>query len=266
MKSFFKISLLFCFLSLIVSCSNDVSEPSNKSVTDGMKYIGDINKIYESSSGRFATGQIIPDFFGHKVQFEGNLVEYNSIKKEVLDYVESLESNNALMHQGYDNVKYDPTKKYVEFSSYTDTTTNKIVAYEIRVFFGNFLETYKTDFWYAKSSMFNASFTKDIQKNARVNFGEPLIPEEEAETLGFNDFQVPQDQDDKINMELINAVGDAYKIYSAPNTNARFCTGQLVNWGNGTTRFQGNLVAYNSVNPKITSIFDKTPFNAMNHQ
>ena len=178
MKLFLKISLLSLCFALIVSCSNGLSDTNKKNskkkitqivtIKDGMKYLGDINKVYGSSS-RFMTGQIIDNFFGHTVVFEGNLVEYNSVKQEILDYVESLESNNALMHQNYDSVKYDASKKYVEVSSYTDTTSHQVVAYEIRVFFGNFLETFNTDFWYAKSSLFNASFTKDIQKNEKVN-------------------------------------------------------------------------------------------------
>ena len=285
MKKLKKLGLLCSCILFLTSCSNlvtDLSENRNNpkasetskenkgTVTSskGMNYLGDINKIYSSStSSRFVTGQIIDNFCGHKVKFEGNLVEYNSIKKEILDYVEGLDSNNSLMHQNYENVSFDPTKKYVEFSSYTDTTSGKIVRFEIRVFYGNFLETYKTDLWYAKSVMFNSSFTKDMNKNVKVDFGEPLGPEEDDEETGTG--YVPpviQTTEDKINNELINLIGTPAKIYSAPNTTARFCTGQILNWGNTNARFQGNLVEYSSVKPEIMAIFDNISFNAMNHQ
>lgn len=284
MKLNVKLGLLVAAFSVFASCSNGqmvsvvppVNQPVDSPETDapstapseGMSYLGNVNKIYSSSvSARFGTGQIIENFFGHKVRFEGNLVEYNSIKQEVLDYVESLESNNALMHQGYNNVKYDASKKYVEFSSYTDTTSNKVVCYEIRVFFGNFLETYNSNFWYAKSVLFNSNFTKDIHKNVTVNFGEPFGSEDPVElTYGNGDFQIPQNVDDNVNQQLIEAVGTPAHIYSAPNTSARLCTGQTITWGNKTVRFQGNLVAYSSVNSRVTSIFEDLNMTAMANQ
>lgn len=289
MKSLTKTGFLFgCFI-FFVSCSNiqsgsSDSEPTTTTVqsgtsdsepttpikvtkSEGMNYLGDVNKVFEaSSSTRYVTGQIIENFCGHTVNFEGNLVEYNSIKQNILDYVESLESNNALMHQNYENVTYDSTKKYVEFSSYTDTTSGKIIRFEIRVFFGNFLDTYHTNYWYAKSVMFNSSFTKDMDKGTPVDFGEPLGTEDDEDTTTTIDPVIQQNQEDKVNLELINTIGTASAVYSAPNTTARFCTGQIVDWGGIKARFQGNLVAYSSVNSKITSVFDKLEFNAMNHQ
>ena len=124
MKLNVKLGLLVAAFSVFASCSNGqmvsvvppVNQPVDSPETDapstapseGMSYLGNVNKIYKTSvNARFATGQVIENFFGHTVKFEGNLVEYNSIKQQVLDYVESLESNNALMHQGYRDVQYD---------------------------------------------------------------------------------------------------------------------------------------------------------------
>ena len=234
---------------------------------DGMNYIGDVSKVFDStSSSRFVTGQIIDNFCGHTVKFEGNLVEYNSIKQEILDYVENLESNNALMHQNYNNVIYDATKKYVEFSSYTDISSGKIIRFEIRVFFGNFLDTYNTNFWYAKSVSFNSTFTKGMDKGISVDFGEALGNGDEEDTATTSNPVIPQNQEDKVNHELINAIGSVDVVYSAPNIKARFCTGQILDWDGKKVRFQGNLVAYSSVNAKLTSAFEKISFNAMNHQ
>lgn len=276
MKKLVKAGLILFCTSLMVSCSNlqpDTNETNSTSTstvtaTQGMSYLGDINKIYSSSnSARYVTGQIIDNFYGYTVKFEGNLVEYNSIKQEILDYVEGLTQNNALMHQNYENVEFDTTKKYIEFSSYMDTTSEKIVCFEIRVFFGNFLETFKTDGWYAKSVMFNASFTKDIDNGISVDFGEPLGEEEEEDyTSSSSDPVISQNSEDLINNELINLIGEPASIYSAPNTQARYCTGQILNWHGEKVRFQGNLVAYSSVKQSVLSIFDNIPFNAMNHQ
>ena len=66
------------------------------------------------------------------------------------------------MHQSYENMEYDASKKYVELSSYTDTTTNNIVAFEVRIFWGNFMETYETEGWYAKSVTFTPDLKVDI--------------------------------------------------------------------------------------------------------
>lgn len=158
--------VLFVVVSLIFMSCSQLNSPNGHNISaetmDGMSYIGDVNKIYSAKSGRFYTGQIIKNFYGRDVKFEGNLVEYNTIKPEILAYVEGLEKNNALMHQHYEGVKYDKDKKYVEFSSYTEVSTGKILMFEIRVFFGNFLDTFNQDYWYAKSVSFNPSFTKDL--------------------------------------------------------------------------------------------------------
>ena len=269
MRKFTKIGLIFAIIALAVSCSNSASigDPTKITTQDGINYLGDVSKIYTSSSAsRFVTGQIINDFYGHKVRFEANLVEYFILKPEILNYVEGLEENNALMHQQYNNVIYDPNKKYVEFASYTDTTTGKVICFEIRVFFGNFLETYETEQWYAKSVSFNSRFTKNMDTGAPVDFGVPLGNEDEEDDIGLNNNNTNEIEDDNINEELINVFGTPDKIYSAQNINARCCTGQIFEWGNKTVRFQGNLVAYSAVNPKVTAKFEELDLTAMLNQ
>ena len=279
MKKFTKIGLIIAIIALAVSCSDAPSmtvpednpeitqpntPPASTKITrqDGINYLGDVSKIYSSPS-RFVTGQIIDDFRGHKVRFEANLVEYFIIKPEILEYVESLESNNALMHQNYENVTYDPNKKYVEFASYTDTTSGKVVCFEIRVFYGNFLETYNTQGWYAKSVSFNSSFTKNIDSGVAVNFGTPLGNEED-DTVSSNTTDTSVDEG--IDEELIKSFGTPENIYSAQSIIARSCTGQIFNWGDQRVRFQGNLVAYTSVNPIIFEAFYDVELNAMLNQ
>jgi hypothetical protein len=126
-------------------------------------HLGDVNRIYSAVKPRYYTGQIIRDnpFFGGKsVKFEGNIVEYNSIKQEILDRVRSVGANNALMHQYYESIVWDDTKEYVEFSTYTNIETNEVVGIEVRIFWGNFLEVLNTNDWYAKTVMFNPDWTE----------------------------------------------------------------------------------------------------------
>ena len=280
---FLNSTAICCILVIsLVSCSNGFGNLTRKlkdqqtspsiAVTskDGMDYLGTVNKVYSASpTGRFVTGQVIKNFYGHTVKFEGHLVEYTSIKQEILDYVENLKNNNALMHQCYENIIYDSTKKYVEFSSYTDVKSNKILCFEIRVFFGNFLDTYNESFWYAKSVTFNSGFTKDIDNNIAVDFGEPLGNPEDENLLDENTSEspiIPEKQEDKINYDYINAIGKVSKIYSAHNVTARFATGQEIDYNGKKVRFQGNLVEYHSVNAKILDIFTNIQPNALHHQ
>lgn len=112
MKKLYTLTISILILMIFVGCNN-VSNPDSGKIdyVAGMNYLGDVSRIYKATSNaRFMTGQIIPDYRGHKVRFEGNLVEYNSIKQNILDYVEELENDNALMHQNYEDVDYDPGK------------------------------------------------------------------------------------------------------------------------------------------------------------
>ena len=72
--------------------------------------------------------------------------------------------------------------------------------------------------------------------------------------------------EDKINMDLINAVGIPAKIYSAQNTSARYITGEIIEEGDKKYRFQGNLVEYSFVNPIILNAFDEVPTSSLIHQ
>ena len=264
-----KIILCFVLLSFVfVSCSQ-LSAPSqqNSEVTAkaGMSYLGDVNKIYSANKGRFYTGQIIENFYGRKVKFEGNLVEYNIIKPEILAYVEGLKKNNALMHQHYEGVKYNKDKKYVEFSSYTEVSTGKILMFEIRVFFGNFLDTFNQDYWYAKSVSFNPSFTKDLNNNKPVNFGTPLgNPEDDIDIVNTGNTNQGTAEDLKED-KIINIIGDVDKVYSSYST-GRWATGQKIDWKGKKVRFQGNMVKYKTVKKEVLDLFTDVELNAMMNQ
>jgi len=149
----------------------------NQEILAAYKKAGKVSRVFKSraESARFFTGQIIDNLFGHtKVRFYGTLVEYDSLDESILSYVANLPQANALMHQGYDNVDYKADKTYVEFSTYTDVETDEIVAHEIRIFEGNFIDTFHTDFWYAKSVLFDPTMEIDLDRNVNIKTGEQL--------------------------------------------------------------------------------------------
>lgn len=179
MQKFLKVKLIsvICislFLQLFLSCNNSLANNSlSAEVIEAQKYLGEVSRIFgPGGTARYYSGQVINDWFGQgfDVTFDGNLVEYESVRQSILDYVEGLSSSNALMHQNYGNISYDSNMKYVEFSSYTDIASGDVVAYEIRIFYGDFWDTYNTDYWYAKSVLFNPSFTENLQTNDPLNF------------------------------------------------------------------------------------------------
>ena len=197
MKNVGLLVLIVCLL-FSISCSQDevfnikteTAGTSEYTVLDAYNTLGDVNKIYTSSKGRslmyvpileektsarFFSGQKIDDFRGYQVIFDACIVEYNSIDPVYLEYVESLENNNALMHQNYEGFSkdtIDPEKKYVEFASYYDVNTGEVLFHEIRIFFGNFMETYKKELWYAKSVLFSPDMQIDVDKRVNVLTGE----------------------------------------------------------------------------------------------
>lgn len=243
MKKLYTFTISIFVLIIFAGCNN-VSNPDSGKIdyVAGMNYLGDVSRIYKATSNaRFMTGQIIPDYRGHEVRFEGNLVEYNSIKQDILDYVEELENDNALMHQNYEDVDYDPGKKYVELACYTDTTTNKVIAYEVRLFPGNFLEKYETDFWYAKSVTFNSSFTWDIDNYVEVDFGMPLG---EEDSVFIPEFKISTEQ-----QSFIDAVGDVGKIYH--NLHGISDT----TWGEKQAQIESHLVEYKNLKKNVKSKF-----------
>lgn len=153
------------------------SDPSiDVNIVNAYNKLGSVNKVFKANSlaARFFTGQIISNFMNHEVSFYGTLVEYNYLDDEILTYVDSLPQHNALLHQGYQNVTYTPGKKYVEFSSYTDTTTKEIVAHEVRILNGDFMDTFEKSFWYAKSVLFDPTMEIDLNMNYNLKTKEYL--------------------------------------------------------------------------------------------
>jgi hypothetical protein len=132
--------------------------------------IGEVYKVYKpAASARFVSGQQVT-INGQNFTFDGSLIEYTSINKELLNYVEALENNNALMNQPYESVIFDPNHKYVEMGLYLNNTTGKYDIVELRVFYGNFLDTYNTDFWYAKAVSFTSDFSREYYSGRETNF------------------------------------------------------------------------------------------------
>jgi hypothetical protein len=85
--------------------------------------------------------------------------------------VEVLENNNALMHQDYASVVFDPNHKYVEMGLYLNNSTGNYDIVEIRVFYGNFLDTFNTEeSWYAKSVSFTGDFSQEYYSGRKTNF------------------------------------------------------------------------------------------------
>lgn len=156
-------SLLRCDFSL-----NPDSENTQESGSTIYSTIGEVYKVYKPKS-RFFTGQEVT-IKGQNYTFDGNLVEYATVSQELLNYVEALEKNNALMHQAYESVVFDPDHKYVEMALYLNNSTGTYDIIEIRVFYGNFLETYNMDFWYAKSMSFTSDFSREFFSGRPTNF------------------------------------------------------------------------------------------------
>lgn len=178
------IMLLIVFL--FASCSNEIEyevpeEIKNESISCTYEF-GDVNRIFDRS-GQVSNTSGIPRFFsgqqvtiqGIELVFNAYLVEYNSIVKEIADYVEGIEANNALMHQPYPGVKYDPAKKYVEIASYYYAGTLIPAFREVRVFAGDYMKTFDSDYWYAKSVTFSPDFSIDISNQKFVRTGEVAI-------------------------------------------------------------------------------------------
>ena len=93
----------------------------------------------------------------------------------------------------------------MELACYTDTTTNKVIAYEVRLFSGNFREMYEEGLWYAKSVTFNSSFTWDIDNYVEVDFGIPLG---EEDSVFIPEFKISTEQQSFI--DAVRAVGKIY--------------------------------------------------------
>ena len=178
--------IILLIVFLFASCSNEIEyevpeEIKNESISCTYEF-GDVNRIFDRS-GQVSNTSGIPRFFsgqqvtiqGIELVFNAYLVEYNSIVKEIADYVEGIEANNALMHQPYPGVKYDPAKKYVEIASYYYAGTLIPAFREVRVFAGDYMKTFDSDYWYAKSVTFSPDFSIDISNQKFVRTGEVAI-------------------------------------------------------------------------------------------
>ncbi len=283
-----KVSLCFLvFLVLICFCSCEQGPKATVKQTDSLdksiECLGTVNKIYESSTSRFVTGETLLNYYkGVDVVFIGKLVEYNDLTKSFADYVETITADkNALMHQHY-NVSFDPDKKYVEFCAYVDKQTGVVQEYEIRVFDGDFV--YREGEWYAKSCYFNNTFTKDLSNNLDVDFGfEMDIVTLDPESLPTSEYiydystgklvaspSTSENSSDgtapEYNEVLADEVTTAVKKIG---TVARvFDEGETVSFKvYGNRGYYTCVVEYSAVNDKYTKLFDnvfaKDGFNAM---
>ena len=202
MKTLIK-SIIVCVIAIIVfgtmSCSNVLSatnpvEESIVSYNAIANRLGDVSRIIKdnsNSAARFVTGQLVEvvtqeeDLIvngvwrTHTCEFEGHLVEYNTVNQNILNYVSGMEVN-AAMHQGHGMEPGDfcDDKIYVELSTYRDVETGKVWRNEIRIFNGSDVwDPNRQSIWYAKSVMFNGDFTMDVDKWIPVDFNLPEVAE-----------------------------------------------------------------------------------------
>lgn len=206
MKRILKSVVIVCVIAVVfgtMSCSNIFQKPAAEAEERIVSYdaianrLGDVSRIIKDNDNnnvaRFFTGQVVNIvtredlIFGdsengawrtHDCEFEGHLVEYNTVNQNILDYVESLETTGS-MHQGHGMGPGDfiDDKIYVELSTYRDIETGKVWRNELRIFNGS-------DVWnhggpnYAKACMFNGDFTMDVDRWVPVDFNLPEVAEE----------------------------------------------------------------------------------------
>lgn len=173
-KSFTFIIIITIVMVMVSSCGNmfstnsDVFEiqPSTAFVTSA-EYLGDVNRFI---NGSFRSAQAVGEH-----QRESCLVEYNSVKQELLDYVEQFNCNSRMMGQ-YDNLEFSINKKYVEFTRvWSDMDQN--YRNVIRIFVGNWKAMVQMGYLYAIGCEFNSDFTYDFSHSEVVDFGENLLNE-----------------------------------------------------------------------------------------
>jgi hypothetical protein len=188
------LGMVLVFGLAVVGCDNGSTDNGADQTENNeaiYSTIGQVFKVYKSSEiARFATGQQVT-INGKSYTFEGSLVEYSTVSRELLDYVEALESNNALMHQPYDSVAFDPDHKYVEMGLYLNNTTGKYDIVELRVFYGDFLDTFNTSYWYAKSVAFTSDFSQEYYSGRITNFS--FAKNNGEQVLGDNQQTGPQE-------------------------------------------------------------------------
>lgn len=195
-RNLFKFSVIvLSAILLISSCqvsSNptagiETAAPGSSMVRNAINFIGDVSRIMETSANsRFYDGQIVKISYGSEqyyCTFKSYLVEYNSLNEDFIAYIDSNQKEyNSLFHHGYD-IEYDPTKRYVEFSIYSDIFTNKPVQYELRV--GNPAH-YSPSSWYSKASSFNTDFTYDYTAGRQIDLKFDSFVQEKGENVYFS--------------------------------------------------------------------------------
>ena len=223
--------LLVVLASLFVSCDSEPSGKANeiKAHKEAFDALGDVSRVFSASGAkeitvyfhadveRYVTGQELTTY-GHKVRFEADIVEYNSIDQRILDYVDTLESTNALMHQNYPGFttdEIDPEKKYVEFATYTVIETGEVLFHEIRIFTGDYKNIYLSGNYYAKSVSFSPDLTVDIDRHIDVLTGERSdyrIPQGTVQTTTVN--KQLEMKETSVRKEEFALLGDVNKVYA----------------------------------------------------
>ena len=149
---------------------------------EAKNYVGLVNDNYRPiSNSRFINGGIIKDFrgSGKDVTFEGELIEYNDLINDYInkyvgmkDYIGKIKNKTAARHLSYEDFPYDPSKYYVEFSTFTDNEGN-ILQYDLVFFEQANEEEYRGKL--GKLVSFNPDFTIDIGRSKNIITGETVI-------------------------------------------------------------------------------------------
>lgn len=191
MKRFLFSVLLIVLVFALVSCDSNATYGKSKSYSgsDAYSKLGKVSRVFYPTSKakmlvgipvvqdevpRYVSGQEISAFGFKKVVFEANLVEYESLDPVVVSYVENLLEFSAMMHQsyaGFNSASIDADKTYVEFATYRDVVDDSIIYHEIRIFYGDFMDTYQSNGWYAKSVLFSPDLTIDANRNINIYTG-----------------------------------------------------------------------------------------------
>lgn len=211
-----------------------------------------MNRLYFGSA-RYINGQIIENFFGNKqVSFQSTVGEFNSIYDAfgnyIADYVEN-EEKNAMLHHGYPELTFNPKQKYVEIAHYRNVATNEIVAKEIRVFDGNFLEDAQNSSWYAKSVLLSADMTVDLQKGINIYTHEKV-----------NAFtQLPPTVHEY--PEYIKPFGTLENVYADVDTSGNVKSFEFINDEDRMVRNVTYVAEFSALNDNVISYFSKIDDN-----
>ncbi len=175
-KSIITIIMIIAMIIITTSCGNMfgndevvIVNPSDTFVS-ASNYLGDVSRIIPNTTTCRSTHRSAMDY-----TFEAFLVEYNSVKPELLDYVEQFENNVCLMNS-HEGVTFSDEKKYVEYTIIYKLD-GSISRHRISIFEGNWLDLFELGVPCAKGCEFNAEFTYDFSHMNNVDFGEPFVSE-----------------------------------------------------------------------------------------